>query len=155
MALATAVTATQEPGRCDPGRDLDGCQSQHAAHQVVRQGVEIVEAGDVPEFMLHDGQQVDPIYGPRIHGLQLPATAGRRKLFVQRRRGVDKPAVTCRIGIDVDAIRCRLRPLPIGARQIADDELDLAEFLDGGGVQTGGSPAGNGLMRQSAASRLA
>ena len=34
-------------------------------------GVKIVQPGDVPQFVLHDGQQVDPIHGPRVHGLQL------------------------------------------------------------------------------------
>ena len=51
--------------------------AQRAAHQVVRQGVEIVEPGDVPQFVLHDGQQIDLIDGPRIHGLQLLGDSAR------------------------------------------------------------------------------
>ena len=47
--------------------------AEHAVHQVVRHGIQVAQAGDVAEFVLDDGQQVDVIHGPRVHRLQLLA----------------------------------------------------------------------------------
>ena len=62
-----------------PLRIAANAGAQHAAHQVVGQSVQIAEAGDVPQFVLHHRQQINPIDGPRIDGLQLAGARGRRQ----------------------------------------------------------------------------
>jgi len=52
----------------DVSTDAD---AQHVAHKVVGQVVYILQSGDMPQLVLHDGQQVNAIHGPRINRPQL------------------------------------------------------------------------------------
>ena len=51
--------------------------AEHAVHQVVRHGIQVAQAGDVAEFVLDDGQQVDV-----IHGLRVVAAGGLTTQFM-------------------------------------------------------------------------
>ena len=128
------------------------CRAQHTIHDVARQGIQITQAGDVPQLVLHDGQQVDPIQGRGSTACNCWLPPGG-KLFVARRRRVDEPAVAGRIGIQIHHVPCGLAHL--GASQIADDEPHLPQLLHRGRVHAGLTPEGNGFIDNRLEIRLA
>lgn len=52
----------------DQATDTD---AEDAVHYVSRRGTQVAQAGDMPQFVFHDGQQVDVGQGPRVNGTQL------------------------------------------------------------------------------------
>ena len=48
------------------GDGPSGAGAQYTAHQLIGQRVEIVEPGNVPQLVLHDRQQVNPIHRARV-----------------------------------------------------------------------------------------
>ncbi len=83
--MSWMVPALQSGGRCPPYR-VRHVKSILDGGQAVGQSVKIVEPRDAPESVLHDGRQINPIYGadrrPAIAGQfaampSLPPTPGR------------------------------------------------------------------------------
>jgi hypothetical protein len=95
----------------------------------------------VAQFVLDDGQEVDPIEGPRIDCLQLPGARQGGILFVGGWRRIDEPAVAGGVKVEIDLVVFDLAEA--AAVQVVDEELDLGQPGNGSGVQTGGRPAGD------------
>ena len=113
-------------GRVHRGHAAANTHAQHAVHDVFRQGVTIAQSGNVSQFVLHHGQQIDLVDGTGIDGWRawLPPPP---RIFIRRRRRIDKPTVAGRIGIEVDDVPIGLAELI--APQITNHELRLREFL--------------------------
>ena len=69
----------------------------HAAHDIVRQSVNIVCAGKVPQFLLRHRRQVDAVRRSRVNRWQPRGVSDRRQLLVRPRWESNNRAVSGRI----------------------------------------------------------
>ena len=77
---------------------------QFTAHQRASRSVQVVQAKDVAQLMVEDGEQIDSVDRIRIQGLKFALGARCLKLLIGPRSTVDKPAMPRRVDVNIDRV---------------------------------------------------